>query len=93
MFFVNFFLKKTFYSHRPFNPVNLSWKLHFEFVTAKPDDVDSIQIADSQGVQFQCPKSLNVQTMVWDLPITILPTHPIQIGRGLQMPATSFVMI
>jgi hypothetical protein len=67
--------------------------LHFEFVTTKPEEVENVEIADSQGVQFQCSKSVNVQTMVWDLPITILPTHPIQIGRGLQMPASSFILI
>ncbi|XP_054160595.1 RAB6A-GEF complex partner protein 2-like [Oppia nitens] len=73
--------------------VSLSWKLHFEFVTAKPEDVRNTVTQDSQGVSEQSPPFLNVQTMVWDLPICLFATHPIQVARGFQMPAASTLTV
>jgi hypothetical protein len=48
---------------------------------------------DSQGVMEQSPALLNVQTMVWDLPIVIFATHPIQVARGFQIPAASTLIV
>jgi len=76
------------------NIVSLSWKLHFEFVTTKPEDINSGQtVIDAQGVMTQSPASVNVQTMVWDLPITVFPTHPIQVARGFQIAASSILTV
>jgi len=73
--------------------VILSWKLHFEFVTTKIEELQTEKLQDSQGIMEQSPPNLRVQTMVWDLPINILPAHPLQIGRALQMPATMSITV
>lgn len=73
--------------------VSLTWKLHFEFVTTKEEEIQNTEIIDSQGTMKQGPESLKVQTMIWDLPICVYPTHPIQIARGLQIPATSMLAV
>ncbi|XP_014243659.1 RAB6A-GEF complex partner protein 2 [Cimex lectularius] len=52
--------------------LELTWKLHFEFVTGHPGET-SIHL-DKQT--WQAPDSLNIETMVWDLPIQIYPTVP-----------------
>ncbi|XP_059161656.1 RAB6A-GEF complex partner protein 2-like isoform X3 [Physella acuta] len=54
------------------------WRLHFEFVTSF-DDVsgpDSLP-SDGEERQWQGPSTLNVETMIWDLPIKVFPTNPI----------------
>ncbi|UYV70652.1 RGP1 [Cordylochernes scorpioides] len=63
-------------------PVSLRWKLHFEFVTSTSEALPAVPDAMEGGV-WQGPSSLEVQTMVWDLPITIHPTHPLQVAQGL----------
>ncbi|CAG2103320.1 unnamed protein product [Medioppia subpectinata] len=73
--------------------ISVSWRLHFEFVTTKPEDVMNTVRTDSQGVTEQSPALLNVQTMVWDLPIVIYATHPIQVARGFQIPAASTLTV
>ena len=74
--------------------VSLSWRLHFEFVTTKTEDINSgTTVIDPQGVMKQSASSVNVQTMVWDLPITVYPTHPIQVARGFQIAASSILTV
>lgn len=73
--------------------ISLSWKLHFEFVTTRNEDIKNTIVVDSEGVMEQSPAILNVQTMVWDLPIVIFATHPIQIARGFQIPAASTLTV
>lgn len=57
--------------------VTLRWRLHFEFVTSKvplserPEPKD----ADDSPV-WQGPALLDVETMVWDLPVTVYATKP-----------------
>lgn len=71
----------------------LTWRLHFEFVNTKPEDINTYKIVDPQGMLEQGPAEMKVQTMVWDLPINILPTHPLQIGRGLSMASTMSIVV
>lgn len=54
------------------------WRLHFEFVTSF-DDVSGPECLPSDGEerQWQGPSTLNVETMIWDLPIKVFPTNPI----------------
>lgn len=73
--------------------IKLNWKLYFEFVTTKPDELNQEIYEDDFGRLELGPKSLNVQTMIWDLPITILPTNPSKIGQGLQLPDTSIIVV
>ncbi|XP_011503748.1 PREDICTED: RAB6A-GEF complex partner protein 2 [Ceratosolen solmsi marchali] len=50
--------------------VNLKWKLHFEFVTTmKP-----IEHPNEETLSWQAPSSVDVETMVWDLPVHIYST-------------------
>ncbi|XP_012272249.1 RAB6A-GEF complex partner protein 2 [Orussus abietinus] len=50
--------------------VKLKWRLHFEFVTTtKP-----VEMPDGSTMSWQGPSTLDVETMVWDLPLRIHPT-------------------
>ena len=73
--------------------MSLSWKLHFEFVTTKNQEMNNTISTDSHGTMEQSPSNLNVQTMVWDLPITVYPTHPIQVARGFQIASSSTLTV
>ncbi|KAL1129568.1 hypothetical protein AAG570_012513 [Ranatra chinensis] len=52
--------------------VSLNWKLHFEFVTGNTG-CNEISL---NGDTWQAPATLNIETMIWDLPIQIYPTIP-----------------
>jgi len=75
------------------NIVSLTWKLHFEFVTTKADNLVQTILPDSQGYMTKSPAHLDVQTMVWDLPLLIHPNHPVTVARGLQLPACSTLIV
>lgn len=55
--------------------VSLRWRLHFEFVTSLTDPSD---YSDPNGNHWhwQGPASLDIETMVWDLPIQLYPALP-----------------
>lgn len=65
------------------NIVSLKWKLHFEFVTTNTVSPMPESINPSECISWQGPASLDVQTMIWDLPIDVYPTHPLQVAHGL----------
>lgn len=73
--------------------ITLNWRLYFEFVTTKPEELKSEIYEDPHGQLEVSPMELNVQTMIWELPITILPTNPSKIGQGLQLPDTSIIVV
>jgi hypothetical protein len=50
--------------------VNLKWRLHFEFVTT----VKPIEFPNEETMSWQAPSSVDVETMVWDLPVHIYST-------------------
>lgn len=50
--------------------VTLKWRLHFEFVTT----VKMAEMPNERTVNWQGPSSLDVETMIWDLPLHIHPT-------------------
>ncbi|XP_077988860.1 RAB6A-GEF complex partner protein 2-like [Glandiceps talaboti] len=57
----------------------LKYHLHFEFITACQPVPDHVIPADqSESSTWQGPRNIDVDTMVWDLPIKILPTNPLQ---------------
>ncbi|XP_072050998.1 RAB6A-GEF complex partner protein 2-like [Amphiura filiformis] len=59
--------------------VCLKWRLHFEFITAKEPLPDQVTPADqSESALWQGPENIAVDTLVWNLPIKILPMNPIQ---------------
>ncbi|KAG8187843.1 hypothetical protein JTE90_001217 [Oedothorax gibbosus] len=65
------------------NIVSLKWKLHFEFVTTNSSSSMPESNSLSENISWQGPTSLDVQTMIWDLPIDVYPTHPLQVAHGL----------
>ncbi|XP_002740566.1 RAB6A-GEF complex partner protein 2-like [Saccoglossus kowalevskii] len=59
--------------------VCLWYHLHFEFITASQPLPDHVIPADqSESSTWQGPKNVEVETMVWDLPVKIVPTNPLQ---------------
>lgn len=63
--------------------MSLKWKLHFEFVTTIALPSMNQPGSPSENISWQGPASVDVQTMIWDLPIDIYPTHPLQVAHGL----------
>lgn len=57
--------------------VCLRWRLHFEFVTSKVPLLDRPEPKNpDDSPVWQGPAQLDVETMVWDLPITVYATKP-----------------
>ncbi|XP_059612847.1 RAB6A-GEF complex partner protein 2 [Phlebotomus argentipes] len=56
--------------------VDIRWQLHFEFVTSASEDVKLIEI---KGDSWQAPTDIMIETMIWNLPVTLYPTAPQQI--------------
>ncbi|XP_046991942.1 RAB6A-GEF complex partner protein 2 isoform X2 [Schistocerca americana] len=74
--------------------VSLRWRLHFEFVTCPSCDnslVTGKNLTDRNV--WQGPASLDIETMVWNLPIKIYPTTPLQVSQGLQAQAKHSIII
>lgn len=58
--------------------VCLKWRLHFEFVTSKkPCPEIEAPSSPSESSSWQGPSELDVETMVWDLPIKVFATNPL----------------
>ena len=57
--------------------VSLKWRLHFEFVTAVS------LLSWEEESEWKPPGTVDIETMVWDLPITVFPTTPAHICKGL----------
>lgn len=65
-----------YYSLFGFVSVSLKWKLHFEFVTSVKPVEEFSSICNNDKI-WLAPKSMEIETMVWDLPIQIYPTTTI----------------
>lgn len=62
---------------------SLHWRLHFEFVTTTtPIDFQPVQTESTESSNWQGPRSLDIETMIWDLPIAVYPTSPLQLLQG-----------
>ncbi|GAB6033623.1 hypothetical protein CHUAL_013683 [Chamberlinius hualienensis] len=61
----------------------LQWRLHFEFVTTTSEMEEQPEMTDSgQSSTWQAPSSLDIETMVWDLPIPVYPTSSMNLIQG-----------
>jgi len=60
-----------------FPTVSLRWYLHFEFVISK-HCLEPLKQPESpsESATWQGPSYLDVETMVWDLPIKVYATNP-----------------
>ena len=66
--------------------VNVRWRLHFEFVTSTMMDFGG---PDADSGDWTAPEDIPVETMIWDLPIKLWPTSPLQIWT----PPSNYSMI
>lgn len=57
--------------------VDVRWRLHFQFVTTTSDTLMPNDGPDNDV--WHGPKNIDIETMVWNLPITIYATNPTQI--------------
>jgi len=71
--------------------INLKWRLHFEFVTSTSGPADvNMKPAEQpppeglDGKIWQGPSNIDIDTMVWDLPVKIYPNLPSHLSQGTQ---------
>lgn len=48
-----------------------------------------VKSEDMNGQYWQCPPTMNIETMVWDLPVKIYPNLPSYLSQGLQIQTVS----
>ena len=65
---------------------SLDWMLRFEFVIAatNADPISRQPVLDqsaTEGHEWNGPAHVQVETMTWNLPITVLPTNPNQVAH------------
>uniref|UniRef100_A0A914V2V0 RGP1 n=1 Tax=Plectus sambesii TaxID=2011161 RepID=A0A914V2V0_9BILA len=53
--------------------VHLKWRLHFEFVTS----TEPLAINPNKDGLWMAPNELDIETMVWDLPLKVFPCSPL----------------
>ncbi|XP_052902894.1 RAB6A-GEF complex partner protein 2 [Anopheles moucheti] len=66
--------------------VEVSWRLHFQFVTSTNPELSSEMLLDRTSanedeLEWVAPTDIAIETMIWSLPITIYPTAPLQIPQ------------
>uniref|UniRef100_A0A182RNN1 RAB6A-GEF complex partner protein 2 n=1 Tax=Anopheles funestus TaxID=62324 RepID=A0A182RNN1_ANOFN len=66
--------------------VEVSWRLHFQFVTSTNTELGSEMLLDrttenEEELEWVAPTDIAIETMIWSLPITIYPTAPLQIPQ------------
>lgn len=58
--------------------MEVKWRLHFQFVTSTNLNMDC---RTEPGTCWNAPDDIEIETMVWNLPVQILPTNPLQIPQ------------
>lgn len=58
------------------NVCSVQYQLHFEFVTSIHNMEKQNVVAEGGGSEWQGPCKVDIETMVWDLPIRLFPTFP-----------------
>lgn len=58
------------------NVCSVQYQLHFEFVTSINGIEKQDVVAEGGGSEWQGPCKVEIETMVWDLPIKLYPTFP-----------------
>lgn len=56
--------------------VDVRWRLHFEFVTANNELDEGLE--SGKAGSWQAPLDMEIETMVWNFPVTLYPTAPTQ---------------
>jgi len=69
--------------------VQLRWHLHFEFVVSPPQTEaerarqrqrEALDEAEDGSIEWNAPRSLDVRTLEWDLPVVVASSDPMLIG-------------
>jgi len=66
---------------------SVSYILHFEFVTAAEGVAEQGVPEEEGGSEWQGPAKLGIETMVWDLPVTVYPTYPNHAAQATLLPS------
>lgn len=72
---------------------NLQYILHFEFVTSVTEIPPQPVPEDEGGCEWQGPNKLDIETMVWDLPIKLYPSFPSHAAVASQLKTTQTVKL
>ncbi|XP_034020068.1 RAB6A-GEF complex partner protein 2 [Thalassophryne amazonica] len=74
--------------------VTLTWRLHFEFVTARePMEPPTVLQNQSEVTVWAGAEQVDVDTFSWDLPIKVLPTNPALASYVSQFTGTNSINI
>ncbi|XP_041361064.1 RAB6A-GEF complex partner protein 2-like [Gigantopelta aegis] len=74
--------------------VCLRWRLHFEFVTScEPIEGPMRPTNPDENVTWRGPPTVNVETMVWDLPIKVFPPNPLHASSVTLMRTSSSIRV
>ncbi|XP_063698322.1 RAB6A-GEF complex partner protein 2 [Culicoides brevitarsis] len=57
--------------------VDVRWRLHFQFVTTTSSHMTP---ECEPGETWQAPEDIEIETMMWNLNVQVLPTNPLQIS-------------
>lgn len=60
--------------------VEVRWRLHFQFVTsaaAASNEADNLE----EGETWCAPENVEIETMVWNLPVEVVSANPLQIPQ------------
>ena len=60
--------------------VTHKWRLHFEFSTVRKGYELGSESPVLEGVVYQAPAVVPVETMIWDLPIKVYATNPLYVS-------------
>ncbi|XP_065082908.1 RAB6A-GEF complex partner protein 2 [Ochlerotatus camptorhynchus] len=60
--------------------VDVRWRLHFQFVTSTNEELNMEINKDT--LEWQAPTDISIETMIWNLPVTIYPTAPVHIPQA-----------
>jgi len=63
----------------------ISYYLHFEFVTTDDSGGKQEVPKEEGGSEWQGPSKLDIETMVWDLPVKLYTTYPNHAAQGLKL--------
>lgn len=72
--------------------VSVRWRLHFEFTIVSETDVTSTELQENKSNEPQndekehvhIPSNLRTELMLWDLPLHVVATNPIQASLMVQ---------
>ena len=68
--------------------VSVHWQLHFKFLMSRVSPSEMLKssvvsgLSGCKAIQWQGLQTVAMETLIWDLPVTILPTIPMQLDQS-----------